>query len=361
MLVNIANEQAKLGASISVVIINDLTAPELLQRIDNRVEVIRINRKRRTYSLGFISQINHALDELNPDVIHLHRSEIRNFISDRRARTSSVVATIHALPTGRIGMAWRWGSMAYHTLIHDRGNVCAINRVDKIFSISKSVAEGLLNDYGLKSEVVFNGIETSKFQRREILVPKDGLRIVQVSRLEHDNKGQDLLIEAVSLLKKEYGKSVKLTFIGDGSSHEYLEKLVSDKGLKENVYFMGACSQKYISGHLKDYDLFVQPSRFEGFGLTVAEAMAACVPVLVSSGQGPAEVTEGDRYGWTFVNSNIEDLAGKINYIICHYDEALRKVDSACLHVCKNYDVSVTAKKYMEEYERLGLKESASQ
>ena len=54
--------------------------------------------------------------------------------------------------------------------------------------------------------------------------------------------------------------------------------------------FLVKQTQDYVAAHLTDYDLFVQPSRWEGFGLTVAEAMAAGVPVLVSEGQGPAEV-----------------------------------------------------------------------
>ena len=70
-----------------------------------------------------------------------------------------------------------------------------------------------------------------------------------------------------------------------------------------------------MAAHLTDYDLFVQPSRWEGFGLTVAEAMAAGVPVLVSEGQGPAEVTQGSRYGWLFANGDADDLQRQIVFI----------------------------------------------
>lgn len=114
----------------------------------------------------------------------------------------------------------------------------------------------------------------------------------------------------------------------------------------------GKKPQKYIIEHLRDYDLFVQPSRNEGFALTVAEAMSAKLPVLVSSGQGPAEVTENDKYGWVFENGNIDDLAAKLEYIRSHYDEALAKIEKAYGHVRKRYDVSVTAKAYLDNYPR---------
>ena len=96
--------------------------------------------------------------------------------------------------------------------------------------------------------------------------------------------------------------------------------------------------------------MFVQPSRWEGFGLTVAEAMAAKVPVLVSEGQGSAEVTCGNKFGWTFENGNSNDLAEKIKYLYDNYDEAMDKANSALNYVQNTYDVSVTARKYLDNY-----------
>lgn len=141
-----------------------------------------------------------------------------------------------------------------------------------------------------------------------------------------------------------------MTFIGDGESMQYLQQLTRQLGVDDHVHFLGKQSQDYIAHHLKDYDLFVQPSRREGFGLTVAEAMAAKVPVLVSSGQGPAEVTENDRFGWVFKNGDERDLADKVKYISEHYADAVRKADDACHHMREHYDVSVTARRYMELY-----------
>ena len=108
--------------------------------------------------------------------------------------------------------------------------------------------------------------------------------------------------------------------------------------------------QPYIVEHMADYDLLVQPSRWEGFGLTVAEAMAAKVLVSVSEGQGPAEVTCGYFYGWIFENGNANDLAAKIKYIYDNYDEAMDKANSALNYVQNTYDVSVTARKYLDLY-----------
>jgi len=350
MLVNIANEQAKLGAVVSIVIINEIFKPELLNNISNEVKMICINRKVSSKGLGFIRDINKELNILNPDVIHLHRSEIRNFISARRARMSCIVSTIHDIPTGKVGMSWRWGNILSRIIFHETGNVGAVDRVDKVFAISHAVAESLKSKYHIQSEVVVNGIITSKFKKRDMSCSVGPFRMVQVSRLDHEKKGQDLLIKAIAEIKDKYNKKVNVTFIGDGASRKYLESLVSEKGLAEHVFFLGSKTQEYISLHLKEYDLFVQPSRMEGFGLTVAEAMAAGVPLLVARGQGPSEVTEGDRYGWTFANGDVMELVEKINFLMDNYGMALEKAQSAWLHVRNKYDVSVTARTYIEKY-----------
>ncbi len=55
--------------------------------------------------------------------------------------------------------------------------------------------------------------------------------------------------------------------IGKGDSLEHLQKLAEDRNMTGRIVFVGSKEQSYIASHLRDYDLFVQPSRKEGFGL----------------------------------------------------------------------------------------------
>lgn len=81
--------------------------------------------------------------------------------------------------------------------------------------------------------------------------------------------------------------------------------------------------------------------------------MAAAVPVLVSEGQGPAEVTQGNRYGWVFTNGDVVGLQRQIAFIKEHYGEAMTKAGKAKDYVRNTYDVSVTAQSYLREYEKI--------
>lgn len=349
MLVNIANAQVEMNLDVSIVIINDLVEPHLVECLSKNVRIVRINRKIGSKNIAFIRKFNKELDTINPDIIHLHHSALQNLISKRRLDLSCCFVTLHAMPIGKMGANNRWVNLFQNIVLHQNGNVRRINNIHNIISISKSVAAALMTNYSISSDVIYNGIVTKMFRKRDGHVPGKIFNIIQVSRLEHEKKGQDLLIHALRILK-DNGIKVNVTFVGEGESIDYLVNLTSSLSLNDDVTFIGAKSQNYVAQNLANFDLFVQPSRMEGFGLTVAEAMAAQVPVLVSMGQGPSEVTEGMCYGWTFQNGDYIDLATQISFICRHYHKAVEKAQIALLHVCKCYDVSVTAKCYIEKY-----------
>lgn len=83
---------------------------------------------------------------------------------------------------------------------------------------------------GLNSEVVLNGVDVSKI-RYSTARQVDIFRIVQVSRLMHEKKGQHILIKAFHQLIDRGHTQLHLDFIGEGESREYLENLVNELGL----------------------------------------------------------------------------------------------------------------------------------
>lgn len=354
MLVNIANAQVQFGENISIIIINDLMSEELLNRVSKEIDFIQLHRPLGSKSYAFVKKLNNALEKISPDVIHLHGGVIYNYLSSkwRESKSCSICSTVHDLPYGTFGIAWRYGRIVQNIFFHQGGNVMNINRVKQVFAISRSVANALSQQYNINSIVIDNGIQTDLFALRTHSTPSKIFEIVQVGRLEHKKKGQDLLIEAIGKIT-EKGRRCHVTFIGDGDSRCYLENMVIKKCLKEQISFMGAKSQYFLTQHLCDYDLFVQPSRYEGFGLTVAEAMAAKLPVLVSSGQGPAEIVENNTFGWVFENGNADSLANMIIFIMDNYAKSIEKSERAYEYVKSKYDVSVTANKYLEAYRKL--------
>ncbi|WP_088034119.1 glycosyltransferase [Evansella clarkii] len=96
----------------------------------------------------------------------------------------------------------------------------------------------------------------------------EGYRILTVGRLSKE-KGQDLAIQVMSKLK-EKGFNVKWYCIGEGNARKEYEQLIRDYGVEKEFILLGSNSNPYP--FMKECDIYVQPSRHEGFCITLAEA-----------------------------------------------------------------------------------------
>ncbi|WP_394218340.1 glycosyltransferase [Halobacillus trueperi] len=105
-----------------------------------------------------------------------------------------------------------------------------------------------------------------------------GIRILTIGRLANQ-KGYDMAIEACKKLK-ESGLNFKWYVLGKGPLEKEIIKMIEDNDLKENFILLGVNSNPYP--FIKDADIYVQTSRFEGFGLAIAEARMLNVPVVTT-------------------------------------------------------------------------------
>lgn len=328
MLMNIANEQIALGHEVGILLIDEGAAdPEVVKRLDEHVAVFCASRKYGIFDIFAYWRLNKIIRRFEPDTIHLHSAAMFKYLDLQQRRLCNV--TLHALC--------------------NKPNTDHIGKIPKVFAISQSVADDLKRKKHVESIVNPNGINPELISFSAKKTANKRLRIVQVSRLDHPKKGQHLLILAGKLLVDRGYTNFTIDFIGGGPSLNYLEKMVRENGMNEIVRFLGMKDQQYIYDHLCEYDLFVQPSVYEGFGLTVAEAMAAKVPVLVSSGQGPEEVVDYGSCGYVFHNGDVIDCADKIEiFLKGENDETF--VKKSFDRVWNRYNVKVTVKTYLDNY-----------
>jgi glycosyltransferase involved in cell wall biosynthesis len=212
------------------------------------------------------------------------------------------------------------------------------------------VGNDIKKRYNLNPIVIYNGIKINKVrQREEPFNFRKKLKMLQIGRLKHKVKGQDLAIKAIKGLSRKYNLS--LDFIGDGQSKSYLMDLVNEYNLSSIINFLGLKKKGWIYDNIYHYDLLIMPSINEGFGLTVVEGIAAKIPVLVSNIEGPMEIINNGEFGFYFESNNVEDLKSKIVEIIkTDIDFISSQTDNAYDYCKSNFDVKVTAMNYLNNY-----------
>ena len=151
-----------------------------------------------------------------------------------------------------------------------------------------------------KSTIIHNGIDIEKIKRLSnqgvchINDTTGKINIVCVGRLSYE-KGFDRIITSFSHLTIKERERLHLTIIGSGEKYAELNKLVQDNNLNNHITFVGYLENPFPT--IKAADVLVAPSRYEGFGLVVLEAMCLGVPCIATHTAGFDEIIDNNKYG----------------------------------------------------------------
>lgn len=153
-----------------------------------------------------------------------------------------------------------------------------------VSDVNKEVFTSEMPEAAEKTKVVYDIVSTAMISAMAIQKGGfehdfDGTRILTIGRLV-ESKGYDLAIEACIRLK-ENGYRFVWCIIGEGPLKEELERSIKSNGLNEHMKLLGTFNNPYT--FLKQSDIYVQPSRFEGFGLAIAEARCLLKPVVATN------------------------------------------------------------------------------
>lgn len=166
-------------------------------------------------------------------------------------------------------------------------------RISGVLVVSPSLQRYAARSLARGVPVVFVPNPVREFESPEHVPSADGtFHFVTVARLSHQ-KGQDLLLRAVALARRELPR-FRLTLVGSGPDESELRALSSSLGLDDVVVFAGYTTDP--ARYLRAADCFVLPSRWEGFGVALVEALRFGLPLLATDCQfGPADViTDAD-------------------------------------------------------------------
>jgi len=174
---------------------------------------------------------------------------------------------------------------------------------DAVVACSEAVRRYALETYGLGPGLLrtFRGAVTAgegsldparrDAIRRELGAGREDLLVGTLGRLEEPKKGLSVFLAAAQLLARELPR-VRFAIVGEGPARARLESRAAEEGVSHRTLFAGA--KRDVSEVLRAFDLFAEPSLWEGFGLPCLEAMEAGVPIVATRVGGiPELVTDG--------------------------------------------------------------------
>lgn len=204
----------------------------------------------------------------------------------------------------------------------------------KFVAVSHLTRDIFLQEYAIDPEkvaVIHPGVELSDYRR----VNKDDVRsavrsslgigrnelVIVFASMNFEIKGLDDIIASLGKIQKQSPR-LKLVVAGKGNIKKY-QKMAREAGVAENIVFTGVLNREKLTDLYLAGDLYVMLSRFDTFGMVVLEAMAAGLPVMVSSHVGAKDLVVQNENG--FVVDDPSDHDNVVSRLQALMDENNRR------------------------------------
>lgn len=145
-------------------------------------------------------------------------------------------------------------------------------------------------------------------------------KILTVGRISRE-KGQTVAIDALKILKDK-GYDVIWFFVGDGKDRIACEEKAIQLGLKDSAIFLGALTNPF--GYMRDCDVYVQPSRYEGYCVTILEALCFSAPIVATNFTSVNEQLK-DRENGLIVGMSAQNIAEGIEKALLSYPKLINE------------------------------------
>lgn len=227
------------------------------------------------------------------------RRQLRNEQFDTCIIYSDVAAetAVRAVNAEKFLMFYHHGAMrrVYHDEIGYR-------RADKVIAVSNHQAEKLRAfrpEYANKIVAVHNLVDTGRIRKKgsnpvqESFSPEQ-FHIVSCGRVSRE-KGMDLAVEACAKLVTTGRNQIHWWIVGGGPAEEEVWEKIRQLGMEQYVTMLGMKDNPYP--YIAAADLYVQPSRFEGYPLSILEALILGKPVVSTDNGGAGEILQPEVTG----------------------------------------------------------------
>jgi len=261
------------------------------------------------YALALATQMANVAVNESLDLLHVHYA-IPHSVSAYLARAMlkprhlPFVTTLHGTDVTLVGM-----DRSYLPITR-----FSIEESDGVTAISEYLRQVTLREFDIRREVdhIPNFVNCDVFRpadgscRRQEFAPSGEKVLVHLSNFRPVKRIPDV-VEIFALVRKEI--PAKLLMIGDGPDRTVAEWLTREKGLSQDVIFLG--KQNQVQNLLNCADVLLLPSDLESFGLAALEGMACGVPAVCSNVGGVPEVVRDGVEGFLAPPHDTQTMAAR--------------------------------------------------
>lgn len=310
------------------------TRPDERLRDKKNIHLIKVPNRKETPTkiIAFLSVLRHLLGKYdilfyvrNRRLEHLY-FKIRKILGDQKITVNTIECI---LP--HIGVSEYYKKLAKHSAL----------KSDYVYSVSRYVAETAEKHYGIKTPVIYVGVDTKVFQpaKNKKEENRRKLKVLYVGSFQR-RKRPYLVIDAAKRFP-----DIEFHLIGSGPLESSLLK-AKKRFNASNVYFHGHVPLEKLVSSMQEADVFLFPSIHEGFPKVTIEAAATGLPAIVFNNYKPETVLNGET---GFIVGDVEEMMEKLAILI--EDADLRhKMGERAREYAKRFDWNIITNQWEREF-----------
>lgn len=265
------------------------------------------NNGSENFSL-LVDQLREIIHQVNPDILHAGPIQSCGFLSALTGFSPLITMSWGSdiLVDSEKDFLWRW--VTDYTL-NKTSVLLGDCQVVKMKAIQFGFSENRI--------VLFPwGIDLRQYQPGKNLQFRERLgwadKFVLLSNRSWERLYGVEIVAKAFVAAAQSKPNLRLILLGSGSQKKEITKIFEEAGMIDRVHFGGVVAQKNLPDYLHAADLYLSASFSDGSSVSLMEALACGLPVLVSDIPGNQEWIDQDRNGWIFETGNVENLKNSI-------------------------------------------------
>ncbi|OKY78355.1 MAG: Glycosyltransferase, RfaG family [Candidatus Methanohalarchaeum thermophilum] len=287
---------------------------DYLRKKDTEIQIFPIRKpknlfeNKKTSSRLLKSILDKKIDLLLQD--ELTHASLTNLNNRLREKEVKLVSIVHHL-------GYLSDRCKFRKKLHKQIEKNYIKTVDNYIFNSKSTKKTVQNiKKDIKKDVIaYPGKDNFNYETKYHMT-REKIKLLFVGNIL-PHKCLDILIKSLGLLDIP----IELNIVGKKLDKKYMELLIKKTqklGINNKVDFLGYLNKKELKEQYIDNDILILPSKFEGYGLVVVEAMGFGNPVIATNRGGPTELIEDKENGYLVEPNNPKKIS---NYISKFYED----------------------------------------